>query len=121
MDVEKLQRFQAILLEQRRRHLEKVVAEESNAFVSWTGDLKDQLDVSQQDVSKQIAYHLTECERLMVTAIDKALERIGDGGYGLCGLCEEPIAERRLEIIPTALYCAPCQTKIESNGHYEED
>lgn len=121
MDIEKLHRFRARLLEQKRRHLEKVVAEESNAFVSSADDLKDQLDLSQQDVNKKIAYHLTERERFMIAAVDKALERIEDGEYGLCARCEEPIAERRLEIIPTALHCAPCQTAIESNGHYDED
>jgi DnaK suppressor protein len=122
MDVEKLQSFQAILLEQRRRHLEKVsAAEEANVFVSSVDDLKDQLDLAQQDVNKHIAYHLTERERFMIAAIDKVLERIEDGEYGLCARCEEPIAERRLEIIPTALYCAPCQTAIESNGYHDED
>jgi DnaK suppressor protein len=121
MDAEKLQRFQTILLEQRRRHLEKVSAEEESAvFVSSPDDLKDHLDLSRHELNKQIAFHLNERERQMVEAINKALEKIEDGDYGLCALCEQPIAERRLEAIPTALHCAPCQTAIESNGHFEE-
>lgn len=121
MDTQKLQRFQTILLEQRRRHLEKVSAEEeATVFVPSQDDLKDHLDLSRQELNKQIAYHLTERERVMVAAIDKALERIEEGEYGICARCEEPIAERRLEIIPTALYCATCQSAIESNGHFDE-
>jgi len=121
MDSEKLERFQKLLLEQRRRHLEKFSAEENNAFVFSDDDLKDQLDLSREGISKQIAFHLSEREHEMVIAIDKALEKIEDGEYGVCARCEEPIAERRLEIIPTALYCAPCQTVIESNGYHDED
>jgi DnaK suppressor protein len=121
MDSEKLQRFQAILLEQRRRHLEKVAGEEAAVFAYSEEDSKDQLDISRQDTNKHIAYHLSEQERFMVAAIDKALERIEDGEYGICARCEEPIMERRLDVMPTALYCAPCQTAIESNGHYDED
>jgi DnaK suppressor protein len=121
MDTEKLQRFQTILLEQRRRYLEKLSAEEEvTAFASSQDDLKDHLDLSRNDLNKQIAFHLNERERQMVEAINKALERIEDGDYGICARCEEPIAERRLEILPTALYCARCQSAIESNGHYDE-
>ncbi len=121
MDADKLEHFKTILLEQRRRQMEKVSADEAFALASSEDDLKDQLDVSRQDMNKQISYHLTEIERQMITAIDKALEKIEDGEYGLCARCEEPIAERRLEIIPTALYCARCQTAIESNGYHDED
>lgn len=121
MDAEKLQRFQSILLEQRRRHLEKASAEEAAIKVSSEDDLKDQLDISRQDTNRQISYILSERERQMVSAIDKALERIKDGEYGICARCEEPIAERRLEVMPTALLCAPCQSIIESNGHFDEE
>lgn len=121
MDTEKLQRFQTILLEQRRKYLEKVSAEEATAYVSSSDDSKDQLDLSRQDTNKHIEYLLSERERFMLTSIDKALEKIKDGDYGLCARCDEPIAERRLEVMPTALHCAPCQSIIESNGHFDED
>lgn len=120
MDTEKLKRFQSILLEQRRRHLEKVAGEET-VFAYSADESKDQLDISREDTNRHIEYHLSERERLMVAAIDKALERIEDEEYGICARCEEPIAERRLEVMPTALHCAPCQTAIESNGHYDDE
>ena len=120
MDIEKLQRFQTILLEQRSRYLDKVSAEEATLSASSQDDSKDQLDLSRNDLNKQIAFHLSERERQMIEAINMALERIKDGDYGLCARCEEPIAERRLEAMPTALHCAPCQSAIESNGHFED-
>jgi len=40
--------------------------------------------------------------------IDGALARLDDGEYGYCVECGEAIAERRLEIDPTALKCTAC-------------
>lgn len=40
--------------------------------------------------------------------IDAALERMDKGEYGTCVNCGEPIAQKRLEIIPHAARCASC-------------
>jgi RNA polymerase-binding transcription factor DksA len=40
--------------------------------------------------------------------IDAALGRMAKGEYGVCVNCGEPIAEKRLEIIPHAARCASC-------------
>lgn len=40
--------------------------------------------------------------------IDAALDRIEKGEYGVCVNCDEPIPEKRLEIIPHAARCARC-------------
>ena len=37
--------------------------------------------------------------------IERALGKIEDGTYGKCETCGEPIAEARLEAIPTARFC----------------
>jgi len=49
----------------------------------------------------------------LVGSIDQALARLRDDpeGCGLCQECEEPIAPRRLEVMPWAVLCAPCQSK----------
>jgi len=40
--------------------------------------------------------------------IDAALQRIDLGTYGLCEVCEEPIAEKRLDALPFATRCIEC-------------
>ncbi len=40
--------------------------------------------------------------------IEAALLRIKAGTFGICTRCEEPIAEKRLEIIPYAANCIDC-------------
>lgn len=44
----------------------------------------------------------------------KALARINDDDYGWCLLCDDPISEKRLDIMPEAEYCIGCETKKET-------
>jgi RNA polymerase-binding transcription factor DksA len=41
--------------------------------------------------------------------INAALARIGDGTYGTCVACGDPIPAERLEIVPAADRCVACQ------------
>lgn len=47
--------------------------------------------------------------------IDAALEKIDDGTYGVCELCEQPIHPDRLEILPFASLCVACQRQKEKS------
>jgi len=43
--------------------------------------------------------------------IDTAFARLDDGTYGICGSCARPIPVERLEILPYARCCVPCQQR----------
>lgn len=43
-----------------------------------------------------------------IAALDQALERIRQGGYGDCDLCGRPIPAERLAAQPTARTCIAC-------------
>jgi len=44
--------------------------------------------------------------------IDRALRKLAEapGDYGMCEECDEPIAPRRLELMPYATLCTECQS-----------
>ena len=46
-------------------------------------------------------------------AIDRAIECLDDGTYGLCTRCQSPIAEARLRALPFAVHCRECETARE--------
>lgn len=48
-----------------------------------------------------------------LAAIDASLQRIEEGTYGLCADCGTGIPFERLEAIPSAIYCTPCQVARE--------
>jgi DnaK suppressor protein len=114
---EKLEHFRKILEQQLQQHVANVSTEQANALSSDDDGVKDSVDMSLLDVSKEIAFRLSERESQIVADIDQALLRIREGSYGICAGCGQPINERRLEAVPTARYDAQCQTLIESaNG-----
>jgi DnaK suppressor protein len=51
----------------------------------------------------------------IVHEIDRALEKIEDGTYGLCERCGQPIPEERLDAVPYATLCVSCK-QIEERG-----
>jgi DnaK suppressor protein len=48
--------------------------------------------------------------------IDKALDRIEKGTYGICKYCHKPIGKKRMLARPVASACVECKTKLQSNG-----
>ena len=51
----------------------------------------------------------------LLARIDRALRKLATepDDYGLCEQCEEPIAPRRLALMPYALLCTACQAARE--------
>lgn len=47
--------------------------------------------------------------RRQLDQVQDALRRIEEGRYGRCERCGKPIPRERLELLPHARYCVPCQ------------
>jgi DnaK suppressor protein len=45
--------------------------------------------------------------------VERALERLGAGTYGVCEACGQPIGEARLEAWPAARFCRSDQARSE--------
>ena len=117
MDAEKLSHFRNLLIEQLRQHTEQIRTDQAAALELYDDGVKDSVDLSVQDLNKEIALRLGERSSKVVADIDQALLRMKEGSYGICARCNRPIDERRLEAVPTARYDAQCQSIIESaNG-----
>jgi DnaK suppressor protein len=117
VDSEKLNHFRDLLIDQLRQHTEQVRTDQAAALELYDDGVKDSVDLSVQDLNKEIALRLGERSSKVVADIDQALLRIKEGSYGICARCSQPIDQRRLEAVPTARYDAQCQSIIESaNG-----
>jgi DnaK suppressor protein len=115
MDEKRLDYFRKILLEELRHRTENVRSDQAAALETNDDGVKDSVDMSLQDVNREIAFRLGERESQMVADIDQALLRMDEGSYGVCVRCGKPIDERRLEALPTARYDAVCQAEIEAS------
>ena len=45
--------------------------------------------------------------------VERALEKLDEGSYGICDRCGKPIEVERLEIKPDATLCVNCQSEVE--------
>jgi RNA polymerase-binding transcription factor DksA len=110
MDAEKLKHFHSLLLTQLRQYTEQIRTDQQAALELYDDGVKDSVDLSVQDLNKEIALRLGERSSQVVADIDQALLRIKEGSYGICARCSQPIAR----------YDAVCQAAIES-ADGEED
>jgi DnaK suppressor protein len=55
-------------------------------------------------------------EAAELARVDGALARIGNGTYGMCAGCGDPIDPRRLEASPYAVQCVTCAGAVSPPG-----
>ena len=91
-----------------RRVLE-AEAEALNArLAELTGPVDSNLDQPDEPHTRAV---LAENTRRSLAEVTQALRRIEEGRYGRCEECDKPIPRERLEALPHARYCVPCQSK----------
>jgi DnaK suppressor protein len=49
----------------------------------------------------------------LLAQVEAALQRLGEGVYGICARCGREIATERLEALPSATLCITCQAEVE--------
>jgi DnaK suppressor protein len=76
-------------------------------------NLSELLDRASQISEREFSHHLCSREKLYMRRIERSLQDIEDGVYGLCDQCEEEISYKRLQARPTARYCIGCKTQLE--------
>ncbi|NLA34419.1 MAG: TraR/DksA family transcriptional regulator, partial [Actinobacteria bacterium] len=62
---------------------------------------------------QELVNRLDAISEQTLKAIDASLARIADGTYGICGSCGDAIPMERLEALPSAVFCTPCQIANE--------
>jgi DnaK suppressor protein len=67
--------------------------------------------------SEEISTQLAQLESSELTKIERALERLKQGSYGLCEVCQKRIPVSRLNALPFSSTCIQCQRQMETNGH----
>ena len=56
---------------------------------------------------------LADNSRDMLVQIERALQRLDDGTYGVCECCGNPIGKARLQAFPRATLCVACKQREE--------
>lgn len=120
MEAEKLEHYRQILLKELRHRDQNVREDQATALEMADDGVRDAVDMSLEDVNKEVAFRIGEKESQMLADVDQALLRIDEGSYGTCASCGQEINERRLDAMPSARYCAQCQTLVEEKAGFED-
>ena len=76
----------------------------------------DSADAAADSIQEGIVSQHVERQSGEAESIRGALERIRMGAYGICQRCTSNIPLARLDALPYALFCAPCQDALEKQG-----
>lgn len=77
------------------------------------GDQGDAADQASLSTEKELLFELSDNERATLDQVEASLRKIDKGSYGVCESCQKPIAKMRLDALPFARYCMPCQSSSE--------
>jgi RNA polymerase-binding protein DksA len=117
-----LEHFRKLLLDRRRRILGTVQGMEEEALKASDQDFSvdHMADHGSDNFEQDFTLALVESERKELVEIERALQRIEHGTYGICEGTGEVIPRPRLEAIPHARYSVEYQRKLEA-GEVEID
>ncbi len=105
------------VLVQRRDALRRVLAGDLSSLKELKGQASgDVVDAALDTVQDEISSQLAEVESRELALTENALERMREGQYGLCEMCNEPIPMARLTALPYATSCINCQRAAEQQG-----
>lgn len=77
------------------------------------GDVGDAATDGEQ---REIDSQLVDLESRELGQIERAIELIREGRYGICEICEQPIPIARLKALPFTPMCVSCQRRQEEHG-----
>ena len=74
----------------------------------------DPTDRASLEGNRNLTLRIRDRERKLITKIDEALGRIGDGTYGTCEDCGSAIGVERLKARPVTTLCIQCKSEQEA-------
>ena len=110
MNKKELKRFKASL-EEKRDSIVNATGKKphwENMEDTRHGDFVDQ---ASDDNEVHVNLRLLQIDAKLLRAIEAAIERIDNGTYGICTICEEEISLARLKAVPWTSVCIACKEK----------
>ncbi|MFA5250132.1 MAG: TraR/DksA family transcriptional regulator [Parachlamydiales bacterium] len=115
LNKKEVEKFKERLVQMRRQitHSIQGTKEEVKELDQSKGYSQHQADEGTDDFGRTVSLELSNKELFILKQIDRALEKIADGTYGVCDISGEEIARARLEAIPYAVMTVKSQEMME--------
>ncbi len=122
MDEKKLAEVRRFLEAERERLLAEIAEYEREGLdnlseASGENNYRDHMaDQGTATFAKELDMTLEDNMRALLGAVERTIQRIDAGTWGLCQRCGEPVAPQRLEAMPTAELCISCKEREEGGS-----
>ena len=73
---------------------------QSGSITLDTNEMSDDVDLASVNTGQDLTFRLLDRDRMRLTEINLALEKIKSGDYGFCEGTGKPIPKKRLELAP---------------------
>ena len=106
-----------IILEQRYQEILNSIEESKNKLADLQcNDCKDEGDFAEATSDSYTLETIILKQQEELKEIENALKAIEEGTYGICQMCDEPIAIGRLKAKPFAKFCTTCREIYEEEN-----
>jgi DnaK suppressor protein len=113
-----LEYFRNIIIKKRNDSVEELTFLDANLREMRDADSDDasstmhhMADVASDEQGIAMKYRLIERTRAFIRQLDRALDRIENGTYGICRVTGKPIEKERLEFAPHTRYSMEAKLK----------
>ena len=113
MDKRTIEQYRKKLLEKHRELTRAYLRDKTYGKESDEGGSADLADKAAISYTKEFLYSLSNTERNVLQQVEQALLRLEEKDFGVCDECEENIQKKRLDAVPWARYCLPCQEAVD--------
>lgn len=113
MNKQQLKKFRDLLESKRAEIIKKAQQTLDEEMSLDADDLPDEMDLASSEYLQSFTFRLRGREKVFLDKIQKALERLDDGSFGVCEECGEPISVKRLEARPETTLCIRCKEDQE--------
>ncbi len=115
MDKRKLEHYKKRLLTKQEELLRLVSRVENDGRVADEETPQDLADKAANSYTKEFLFSQSNHDRDVLNLVMEALGRIEKGSYGECLHCGGEMQQKRLEAVPWARHCIPCQ-ELQEQG-----
>jgi DnaK suppressor protein len=113
MSKEQLEAFRKQLEEKRDEIVKRAQQTLQQDMTLDADDLPDEMDLASSEYLQAFTFRLRGREKNLLDKIQRALERLDNGTFGICEECDEQISSKRLEARPETTLCIRCKEEQE--------
>ena len=102
------------LLEERKAAILGIINNTKEQGLGFNSeDLADEIDLASSEADQSLNLRLRDRERVLLKKIERTLEKMEEGIFGVCEQCGEDISIKRLEARPVTDLCIRCKEEQE--------